>query len=175
AKTTDEKNLIQGAVKKGKIEALALPRTQNTLRNRLMLIHDFCIKNQGAGALKVLLSEFIELLECTSISERLRRENSTVLIAILMDIGAMSPNVFPAVATASSRIMYHLGQKARSEIFELILKKTNRIPNNGYLDIWLQRIALPNEINFSSKEVMCQLLGKKRTHCGIFLGYKTVT
>lgn len=78
-----------------------------------------------------------------------------------MDIGAISPNVFPAVATASSIILNQLGVQKRNELFQLILAKTSRIPNNGYLEIWLQRIAVANKIEFLSKERMCQQIGSE--------------
>ena len=158
AKTTDERNLVVGAVKKDKIQALKLPFKQETLLKQLLIIHDFCVKNAGAGALKFLLSEFIKELENNSSAKRLARENSNVLVAILMDIGAISPNVFPAVATASSMILNNLGRQQQRELFPLILEKTSRIPNNGYLEIWLQRIAIANKMEFLSAEVMCQLL-----------------
>lgn len=158
AKTTDERNLVVGAVKKDKIQALKLPFKQKTLQKQLLIIHDFCVKNAGAGAQKFLLSEFIKVLENNSSAKRLARENSNVLVAILMDIGAISPNVFPAVATASSMILNNLGRQQQRELFPLILEKTRRIPNNGYLEIWLQRIAIANKMEFRSAEVMCQLL-----------------
>ena len=85
-------------------------------------------------------------------------ENPTVLIAILMDIGSVSPNVFPAVATASSMILTHFGVQNRNSLFQLILTKTKRVPNSGYLEIWLQRIAVTNQIEFLSAEKMCQIL-----------------
>ena len=146
AKTTDEKNLVAGAVKKDKIQALKLFRNQKTFQKQLLVVHDFSLNFPGAGALKFLLSEFIKQLEHSSARSRLEKENLTVLVAILMDIGAISPNVFPAVATASSMILNQLGRKSKAELFGLILKKTARIPNNGYLEIWLQRIAAANKI-----------------------------
>ena len=161
AKTTDEKNLVAGAVKKDKVQALKLVLKQRTFQKQLLIIHDFCLSYPGAGALKFLLSEFIKQLEYRNATSRLEQENSTVLVAILMDIGAISPNVFPAVATASSMILNQLGRKPKGEIFKLILKKTERIPNNGYLEIWLQRIAAANKIEFLSREHMCLLLDEK--------------
>lgn len=158
AKTSDENNLVVGAVKKDKVKALKLLLGQKTLQKQLLIIHDFCIDNRGAGALKFLLSEFIKLLEQKNSAQLLKRENATVLVAILMDIGSTSPNVFPAVATASSLIMVHLDKAEKERIFSLILKKTSRIPNNGYLEIWLQRIAVANEMSILSSEKMCRLL-----------------
>lgn len=158
AKTSDEKNLVAGAVKKDKVQALKLQLKQKTLQKEALIIHDFSMNHAGAGALKFLLSEFIRELENDKGGRRLERENSKVLIAILMDIGANSPNVFPAVATASSMILNNLGEAQKREIFKLILVKTDRIPNNGYLEIWLQRIAMANKLDFLSTEMMCRLL-----------------
>lgn len=158
AKTSDEDNLVVGAVKKDKVRALKLMLGQKTLQKQLLMIHDFCISNPGAGALKFLLSEFIKRLEEEGAGHQLKQENLTVLIAILMDIGSTSPNVFPAVATASSMIMNHLDKAAKQRIFSLILKKTSRIPNNGYLEIWLQRIATANEMAIMSSEKMCRMI-----------------
>lgn len=158
AKTTNEANLVIGAVKKDKIEALKLPTRQKTLQKELLIIHNFCYHHAGAGALKFLLSEFIKKLEDPRSSRRLANENSTVLIAILMDIGAISPNVFPAVATASSMILNQIGAQKRNGLFQSILAKTRRIPNNGYLEIWLQRIAVANKVEFLSSEQMCRVL-----------------
>lgn len=139
AKTSDENNLVVGAVKKEKVQALKLQLNQRTLQKQLLMIHDYCVGQPGAGALKFLLSEFIKSLEAKDAALVLERENPTVLVAILMDIGSTSPNVFPAVATASSMIISHLSKEERERVFSLILKKTSRIPNNGYLEIWLQR------------------------------------
>jgi hypothetical protein len=158
AKTSDEQNLVVGAVKKDKVKALKLVLHQKTLQKQLLMIHDFCVTSPGAGALKFLLSKFIETLEGKDASKSLERENSTVLVAILMDIGSTSPNVFPAVATASSMIMNHLEKDEKERVFSLILKKTSRIPNNGYLEIWLQRIAVANGMAILSNEKMCRMI-----------------
>ena len=85
-------------------------------------------------------------------------ENLRVLLAILMDTGAISPNAFPAVATASSMILTFMGEQDRRNTFQLILDRAKRIPNNGYLEIWLQRIAISNKIEFLSTEAVCQAL-----------------
>lgn len=161
AKTTHETNLIVGAVKQDKLRALRLPPKQKTLQKQLLLIHGFCREHLGSGALKPLLSDFIAQLEQADLPKRLEFENPKVLTAVLMDIGALSPGVFPAVATATSIILSHLSEEERKSLFEGVLAKASRIPNNGYLEIWLQRIAAPNKIAFASSEKMCRLLSEE--------------
>lgn len=132
------------------------------MQKKLLVIHDFCVRNPNAGALKLLLSEFISNLEGRNSRKRLERENTTVLVAILLYIGSISPSVFPAVATSVSMIMWQTTQSSREKLFSLILKKTARIPNNGYLEIWLQRIAIANKLEFSANDKMCGLVNGGR-------------
>ncbi len=157
AKTTDERNLVYGAVKKDKTAALGLNVKQSTFQKELLVIHGFCLRYPNSGATKRLLSEFLKRIESDKNGKRLAQENPKVLVAILMDIAAISPIVFPAVASLVSRILNGVGAQEKRDIFELILKKTSRIPNNGYMEIWLQRIAWANKLNFQGKEQMCDL------------------
>lgn len=75
-----------------------------------------------------------------------------------MDIAARTPAVFPAVATTVSKIMLYLEDSDRDDLFSLVGKRTDRIPHNGYMELWLQRIAYPNNLGFLSKEHMCGLV-----------------
>lgn len=159
SKTTDEKNLISGSVKREKMKALKVNLNQRTLQKDLLIIHDYCLENPGAGATKQLLSKFtIRLRKARNRSTWVDRENSRVLIAILLDIGAISPIAFPAIAEAISLILDRQSNEEKVALFELILKRAKRIPNNGYLELWLQRIAIPNNLDFSSNEAMSKLL-----------------
>lgn len=158
AKTERTSNVVLGAVKQDKIDALSLTRRQTTLQKELLIIHRFCCKSPGSGATKFLIKEFLDRLERRLPKNAWKIENPIVLSAILLDIAAKTPAVFPAVATTISKIMKYLDTEERERLFSLVVQRTKRIPNNGYMEIWLQRIANPNYINFSSPEPMCGLL-----------------
>jgi len=85
-------------------------------------------------------------------------ENPTVLAALLLDVAARTPAVFPAVATTISKIMLYLKNADRDDLFTLVCRRTSRIPNNGYMELWLQRIAHPNKLGVLSREPMCSLV-----------------
>ncbi|WP_412074119.1 RNA-directed DNA polymerase [Tritonibacter mobilis] len=162
SKTSRSSNIVLGAVKQDKVDALSLTRRQTTLQKELLVIHRFCTEKPGSGATKFLIREFLDRLE-DRLEARLPRdawkiENPTVLTAILLDIAAKTPAVFPAVATTVSKIMKYLKDSDRDNLFTLVERRTKRIPHNGYMELWLQRIAHPNSLGFLSKEAMCGLI-----------------
>jgi len=158
SKTSRSSNVVLGAVKQDKIDALSLARRQNTLQKELLLIHRFCTERPGSGATKFLIREFLDRLEARLPQNAWKIENSTVLAAILLDIASKTPAVFPAVATTISKIMLYLNDADRDDLFSKVRARTNRIPNNGYMEIWLQRIAYPNHLSFTSSESMCKVV-----------------
>ena len=163
SKTSRSSNVVLGAVKPDKIDALSLARRQSTLQKELLVIHRFCTERPGSGATKFLIREFLDRLEQRLPRNAWKIENPTVLAAILLDISAKTPAVFPAVATTVSKIMLYLSDSSRDDLFQLVGKRTSRIPNNGYMELWLQRIAYPNHLSFSSSEPMCALVDDQAT------------
>ncbi|WP_170593058.1 RNA-directed DNA polymerase [Ruegeria arenilitoris] len=165
SKTERSSNVVLGAVKQDKIDALSLTRRQTTLQKELLIIHRFCNETPGSGATKFLIREFLDRLERRLPKNAWKIENPMVLSAILLDIAAKTPAVFPAVATAISKIMLYLETSEREDLFNLVEQRTKRIPHNGYMEIWLQRIAHPNYIGFLSTEPMCKLVEDEGAQC----------
>jgi hypothetical protein len=175
SKTSRSPNVVLGAVKQDKIDALSLSRRQTTLQKELLVIHRFCTDRPGSGATKFLIREFLDRLEARLPRNAWRIENPVVLSAILLDIAAITPAVFPAVATTISKIMLYLKESERDELFSLVVSRTKRIPNNGYMELWLQRIAYPNQLTFQSAEPMCGLVedeGSQSLWCNTWIGKK---
>lgn len=165
AKTSRSSNIVLGAVKPDKLDALSVQRRQTTLQKELLLIHRFSTTSPGSGATKFLIREFLDRLEARLPKDAWKIENPTVLAAILLDIAARTPAVFPAVATTISKIMLYLKDADRDNLFTLVGRRTSRIPNNGYMELWLQRIAFPNQLGFLSNEPMCGLVDDDTAQC----------
>lgn len=161
-KTSGAVNVISGSVKGDKLDALSLVVKQTTLQKEVLLIHKFAQGHPGSGATKFLLGQFLKRLTWRVKKGRMENENITVLTSILMDLAATSPHVFPAVASAISNLLVALNGDQKEELFGLILKRTARIPNSGYMETWLQRIALPDKLSFKSDELMCDQISGDR-------------
>jgi hypothetical protein len=89
-----------------------------------------------------------------------RPEDLEVQVAIATDIGFVSPNTFPAVAGILSHLISIASTDEKSCLWEKVLKKMQRVPYNGYLEIWLQRVTQPQSvgIEFLSNERICQIV-----------------
>ena len=46
----------------------------------------------------------------------------------------------------------------KQHIVDLVIKKFEKLPNTGYLHIWLQRIALPAGFSLPVQEPLCRLV-----------------
>ena len=81
-----------------------------------------------------------------------------VQVAIVTDIAATSPQAFPALAGIISHLISHAATVEKSKLWERVADKMKRIPHNGYLEIWLQRVTVPLEIPFDSDELVCRVV-----------------
>ncbi len=84
-----------------------------------------------------------------------------VQIAIATDIACVSPNTFPAVAGILSILISLAAEEQKSDLWQKVRVKMQRLPYNGYIEIWLQRIvkASSPEFEFDSQEEICRIVG----------------
>lgn len=129
------------------------------MQKQLIILHKFAQKHQNSGTLEKLLHHFLkdlnkdlnEAKQKAKISKTLfktdlNKENIQV-VAILVDIVAFNSRIYP-VAMA---ILGILLDKIKSRKFsKKILSKLNKICNNAYMEIWLQRAIL--KLNHISKD-----------------------
>ena len=158
SKTVVAANVIEGSIKPDKMAGIHLHdmdvQQAKTLQKQLLRLHAFCRQFPNSGALRRLLSE------CHSkISEQKEKpENLEVQIAIVTDIGRISPQAFPAIAGILSHLISLADDDEKKKFWEKVRSKMQKVPNNGYLDIWLQRVIKPLDITFQSKEKICQIV-----------------
>ena len=83
-----------------------------------------------------------------------------VQVAIATDIGFVSPATFPAVAGILSHLISLAVADEKIRLWSLVREKMGRIPYNGYLELWLQRVTQTKSvgISFASDEPLCQIV-----------------
>lgn len=129
------------------------------MQKQLIILHKFAQKHQNSGTLEKLLHHFLkdlnkdlnEAKQKAKISKTLfktdlNKENIQV-VAILVDIVAFNSRIYP-VAMAILGIL--LDKIKDREFSKKILSKLNKICNNAYMKIWLQRAIL--KLNHISKD-----------------------
>lgn len=160
SKTIACSNVVGGSVKPDKLAGIELQDlgTSNakTIQKQLLRLHGFGQRYPNSGALKRLISEFhanvSKQTECP--------DDLDVQVAIATDIAHVSPSTFPAVAGILSHLISLAPVIEKPGLWTKVRKKMARVPYNGYLEVWLQRVIKPKalELTFESKEPLCQIV-----------------
>ena len=160
SKTLLSRNVVEGSIKPDKLAGIDLQdlgdANAKTIQKQLLRLHSFGQRFPNSGALRRLVSEFH-----TNISKQTERlDDLEVQVAIATDIGFVSPTTFPAIAGILSHFISLASTEEKSRLWMKVRKKMVRVPYNGYLEIWLQRVTQPRAvgIQFTSDEPICQIV-----------------
>ncbi|MCF8054570.1 MAG: RNA-directed DNA polymerase [Deltaproteobacteria bacterium] len=172
SKTFLSKNVVDGSIKPDKMAGINLQdlgkTNAKTIQKQLLRLHSFgqCFPN--SGALKRLLSDFDTEISEPSVasSDVVDPSDIDVLVAIVADIGFVSPVTIPVVASLLSRFVSLTSTEKKSQLWEKVLKKMKRVPHNGYLEIWLQRVTISKDLGiklpFDSAEPICKIVNSEK-------------
>ncbi|MGR5529857.1 RNA-directed DNA polymerase [Vibrio alfacsensis] len=159
SKTYSCRNVVEGSIKPDKLAGIELQdlgiTNAKTIQKQLRL-HSFGLRHPNSGALKRIVSEFH-----TNISKQTEAPDELeVQVAIATDIAFVSPTTFPAVAGILSHLISLAPDSEKGKLWEKVRNKMARVPYNGYLEIWLQRVTQPATvgIQFSSDEAICKIV-----------------
>ena len=160
AKTVASTNVIEGSIKPDKSAGMDLQdlgeSNAKTLQKQILRLHAFGRRFPNSGALRRLVSEFHTKIVAQSDAP----EDLEVQVAIATDIGFVSPQAFPAVAGILSHLISLAPKERKEELWTKVRRKMKRVPYNGYLEIWLQRVTKPKDValGFDSDEKICQIV-----------------
>lgn len=160
SKTYSCRNVVEGSIKPDKLAGIELQdlgkSNAKTIQKQLLRLHSFGQRFPNSGALRRLVSEFH-----TNISAQTDApEELEIQVAIATDIAFVSPATFPAIAGILSHLISLTLTEEKSVLWEKVRKKMSRVPYNGYLEIWLQRVTQPKTvaIDFASNEAICKIV-----------------
>ena len=160
SKTFSCRNVVEGSIKPDKLAGIEHQDlgTSNakTIQKQLLRLHSFGQRFPNSGALRRLVGEFH-----TNISKQTEApDDLDVQVAIATDIAFVSPSTFPAVAGILSHLISLATSEEKMRLWTKVHEKMARVPYNGYLEIWLQRVTQPKAvgIKFESNEPICQIV-----------------
>lgn len=160
SKTIACSNVVEGAVKPDKLAGIELQdlgtTNAKTIQKQLLRLHAFGQRHPNSGALRRLVGEFhTNIAKQTELPDDLN-----VQVAIATDIGLVSPSTFPAVAGILSHLISLAPMNEKSGLWTKVRNKMARVPHNGYLEVWLQRVIKPKALGlmFESNEPLCQIV-----------------
>jgi len=158
SKTHLSRNIVSGSIKPDKLAGIDLQdmghANAKTIQKQLLRLHSFGQRFPNSGALRRLVSEFHSELS----GQTEQPDDLEVQIAIATDIGFVSPSTFPAVAGILSHLISLAPAGDKSRLWNKVHEKMKRVPYNGYLEIWLQRVTQPVSIPFKSEEPICRIV-----------------
>ena len=159
-KTYASSNVVEGSIKSDKLAGIDLQdlgdENAKTIQKQLLRLHAFGRRFPNSGALRRLLGE----MHSTILERDNPPDDLEVQVAIATDIAVVSPNAFPAVAGILSHLISLAPQSEKKELWSRVVNKMRRVPYNGYLEIWLQRVTKPASVGmtFDSDEKICQIV-----------------
>jgi RNA-directed DNA polymerase len=155
SKTTNAQAVVGSALKLDKREWMRRRQGDRNLQRHLLLIHGHGTDFPNAGSLLIALDEFYKrLVPLKSV------QNPIQLISIVVDIAYGSPRCFPACAAIVSKLLSMLETNEEKLVtIERIQNKLRQLPNNGHLEVWLQRISHHFNPTIVYAEKLCSLVG----------------
>jgi len=163
SKTFLSKNVVEGSIKPDKLAGIDLQdlgdANAKTIQKQLLRLHSFGRRFPNSGALRRLVAEFHTKLA----KQSEKPDDLEVQVAIATDIAVVSPATFPAIAGILSHLISLASKVEKKRLWTRVREKMARVPYNGYLEIWLQRVTQPQSvgIRFSSDEPICQIVNGK--------------
>lgn len=158
SKTFSCRNVVEGSIKPDKLAGIGLQdlgvSNAKTIQKQLLRLHSFGQRFPNSGALRRLVGEF----HANFSNQTEAPDDLDVQVAIATDIAFVSPSTFPAVAGILSHLISLSPGEEKLRLWSKVREKMRRVPYNGYLEIWLQRVTQPIGIKFESSEPICQIV-----------------
>lgn len=164
-KTEASDQVIFSSIKHDKLSWNSRKQREENLQKHLLIIHDHSTVHPNSGSLVRALTEFRDRLDTVPAKTR-KYYRGLPLISIAVDIAYRNPKTYPQVSSIISKCLeYPDTQDRKKDVLEKIRKKFCKVPNAGYMELWLQRICLRDDpVDF--EEPLCKLVSN--TEIGIW-------
>jgi len=154
-KTKASADVVRASIKSDKLAWLCRKHSEKSLQKHLLIIHDHAAQFPNSGSLVVALNDFHKRIS------RLKRlhEQPMPIIAAVVDIAYRNPRTYAISAAILSKLMSFIASEdEKKAIAEKINTRFAKIPNTGYMQIWIQRVTLPFAKDISYQEPICRLV-----------------
>lgn len=164
SKTLMNTNVVDGSIKPDKLAGIDLQdlgeTNAKTIQKQLLRLHAFGRRFPNSGALRRLTGDLHEKIA----NQKEAPDDLEAQVAISTDIVVVSPLTFPAVAGILSCLISLAPKDEKARLWSRVLTRMRRVPYNGHLEIWLQRVVMPKSvgIEFTSNERICQIVNGKK-------------
>lgn len=127
-----------------------------SLQKHLLEILYLSKKFPNCGQLNKALSDFEKRVQ--------KQENIQdvyVITSILITIMIENPRTIAIIIGILSKVISGVDKETQKDIIEKIYSKYQNVPNNEYIEIWMQRLILPINLDKEFKSNLCNLVSVK--------------
>lgn len=155
AKTKFSDDVVADSVKADKIGWLSLAQSFHELsfEKKLLLIYNHASRFPNCGSMMKPLTALHKDIGSEFLGHK---DQILASISIVTELAYRHPRVYQVCIAIIADLLAKLDPGVRGEIASAILNKFNHLPNTGYLQVWLQRIAIPNRIQLNYTEGLCK-------------------
>lgn len=157
AKTHISTDLILGSLKPDKLAWLSLEKSFESLilEKQLLLVYKHASQYPNCGSIMKPLTTLHQSFEARRCSTP---EQQKACIAIVIELAYRNPRVYQICMALIAKLLLPLTLQARKQIADEILARFEALPNTNYLQVWLQRIMFPCNIQCRYSEEICKLI-----------------
>ena len=153
SKTELSDDVLTSVVKDDKIHWNRSVQYRRILQKHLMLIRGLSKSHPHSGSLVKALAGFDRRL-----NDRKKVSDAHELVSIIVDIALRNPRAYAVCASIVSKLLPRLKSKKRKRVLGALLRRFEKIPNTGHLQIWLQRFTYPTDPTLQYNEPVCELV-----------------
>jgi hypothetical protein len=164
-KTLTSNSIVVDSFKPDKLYWTLNQKQFKNLQDALLFINDFSCRYPNSGILCKALDKFFVRIK--KIDKE--RDDTLVLISILVDIMYKNPRTYPiASAILSKFISLIKSREQQTKMLKTVVNRFRKLPNIGYLEIWIQRIAYKIDRYMIFEEPICKTLNSENTISSIW-------
>lgn len=157
-KTTFSQNVVTDSVKEDKLFWIQNKREADSVYEAIQLVHQLSEKHPNSGTLDKELHNLSKEVEKKSSI----KGNVQTMISYVVDIAFKNPRTYSASAALLSKLLSLIkDEDEKLSIIKKILRKFQKIPNTGILELWLQRILINKGHSFTFDEPLCKVVSGK--------------
>lgn len=157
-KTKMSSQVIVSSIKIDKYEWLLKKQKEMDIQRQLLIIHNHGMEFLNSGSLSKALFKFYNSLHKSKLKKNI---NPEVLISIVVDIAFNNPRTIPVCFSIISKLLSSFRKDESLLIINKMHEKFNQLPNNGFIEVWLQRISYPLDNKTNYKEILCEIVKGK--------------
>ena len=154
SKTFTSNDVITSSIKQDKLAWNNKKNCDGNFQKQLLNIYLHSLSFHNSGSLSQALTTYFKELS----KPRKQKIDALPLISIATEIAYRNPRTYPITAAILSVLLSMIDEKDRIILLDKIYLKFSQIPNNGYLQLWLQRIQLPFKNKMEYSELLCHIV-----------------